>query len=660
MRTIKLKQMILKNFMGIKEYTFKPNGQGVKVLGENETGKTTLFSAFTFLIIGEDSHGNHQFDILPINKKGDPANPTKATVKATIEVDGDEIELEKSYKEKTKEPRGQSNKVISGHTKDYKWNGVPVQQSEFNEKLEDLINLDKLKLLLAPHKFNELHWKERRSVLMDMVEGINDEDIINDNEDLSELELDGKDPEDYRKQLRSEAKETKEELDEIPTRIDELERDKPEIDGDREEIEDELTDLKQRKKDLEEVITDLKSESGGELRKKKAKIEDQMREIKREYQQGLEDDRQDLKDKKNELIDEKNRLSGDIAERKSKLKELKDEKERLERKRERLSDEWDEFEDERVELKNQTFDDDKKECPTCGQELPEEQIEEKRKEFNKWKAHELEGVRERKKQIEEKGKEVKADLEETNSEIPDVESKIETLRNKKETVESKIETLEKQINELPDEDSYKEKDAYKELVENKKAIQEQIKTKDNSGELKKKKEQLESVNNKISSCESKLATLKTIERTQARVEELMAKEDELAALYEEKQKQLRLLDKFIETKVNLLENSINDKFQVVSFKLFEKQVNGKIKQTCESLVKNISWDSTLNTGSKVIGGLDIINTLSREFEMSSVCFVDNAESTTDFNEKVEKFGEIEQIIQLRAEEGIEELEIQEV
>jgi len=657
---MKLLNLKLKNFKGVREFELNPDGKDIVVKGENETGKTTIADAFIWLIAGEDLSGQSQFDILPIGKKGDPANPTKATVKATIEVDGEEIELEKSYKEKTKEPRGQSNKVISGHTKDYKWNGVPVNQSEFQEKLDELFDIDKLKLLLAPHKFNELHWKERRSVLMDMVEGINDEDIINDNEDLSELELDGKDPEDYRKQLRSEAKETKEELDEIPTRIDELNRDKPEIDDDREEIEDKLTDLKQRKKDIEEAITDIKSESGGELRKKKAKIEDQIREIKREYQQELEDDRQELKDKKNDQIDEKNRLSGDIAERKSKLKELKDEKERLERKRERLSDEWDELEDERVDLKSQTFDEDETECPTCGQELPEDQIEEKRKEFNKWKAHELEGIKESKESVEEKGKQVKADLDEVNSEIPDVESKIETLENKKSTVESKIETIEKQINELPAEDSYKDEDAYQELLENKKAIQEQIEAKDSSGELQSKKEALKDIEAKIDQNKAWLTRIEELERTQARVEELKSKEDELAALYEEKQKQLRLLDKFVETKVNMLENSINDKFQVVSFKLFEKQVNGKIKQTCETLVENVSWDSTLNTGAKVIGGLDIINRLSREFEMSSVCFVDNAESTTDFNEKVEKFDEIEQIIQLRAEEGIEELEIEEV
>jgi ATPase involved in DNA repair len=52
---MKLIKLTLKNFKGIKDFTLEANGRNVNVYGDNATGKTTIFDAFTWLLYDKDS-----------------------------------------------------------------------------------------------------------------------------------------------------------------------------------------------------------------------------------------------------------------------------------------------------------------------------------------------------------------------------------------------------------------------------------------------------------------------------------------------------------------------------------------------------------------------------------------------------------------------------
>ena len=82
--------------------------------------------------------------------------------------------------------------------------------------------------------------------------------------------------------------------------------------------------------------------------------------------------------------------------------------------------------------------------------------------------------------------------------------------------------------------------------------------------------------------------------------------------------------------MDLLSSRINAKFKLVSFRLFETQINGGYKETCECLVNGVPF-SSLNTGHRVVAGLDIISALQRIYEVTAPIFIDNAESVNDFN-----------------------------
>lgn len=74
-----------------------------------------------------------------------------------------------------------------------------------------------------------------------------------------------------------------------------------------------------------------------------------------------------------------------------------------------------------------------------------------------------------------------------------------------------------------------------------------------------------------------------------------------------------------------MENSINNKFKYVSFKLFDTQVNGGLNETCEALINGVPF-SNANTASQINAGLDIINALSSHYSVQAPIFIDNRES----------------------------------
>ena len=72
-----------------------------------------------------------------------------------------------------------------------------------------------------------------------------------------------------------------------------------------------------------------------------------------------------------------------------------------------------------------------------------------------------------------------------------------------------------------------------------------------------------------------------------------------------------------------------DKFKLARFKLFEQQVNGGIKECCETLYRDVPY-SSMNNAARINVGLDIINTLTAHYKLSAPVFIDNAEAVTQF------------------------------
>ena len=96
----------------------------------------------------------------------------------------------------------------------------------------------------------------------------------------------------------------------------------------------------------------------------------------------------------------------------------------------------------------------------------------------------------------------------------------------------------------------------------------------------------------------------------------------------DQEQKIFLLEKFSRAKMDMLADGINSKFGIVSFKLFEIQINGGMKDTCEMMVDGVPY-SSLNSAAKMQAGLDVIAALSKLYDVSAPVFLDNRESVSE-------------------------------
>ena len=128
--------------------------------------------------------------------------------------------------------------------------------------------------------------------------------------------------------------------------------------------------------------------------------------------------------------------------------------------------------------------------------------------------------------------------------------------------------------------------------------------------------------------EASQAAVDASKRAQHRVEELRAAEKTLAQAIESIDREVFLCESFVRAKVRLLEGRINLRFGIARFRLFKELVNGGLEECCDVSLGGVPY-SSLNHGSRLNVGLDVINTIAGHVGFAPPIFIDNAESVTD-------------------------------
>lgn len=75
---IKIKSITLRNFKGLRDVSFDFDGRNATIIGDNGTGKTTIFDALTWVLFGKDSHNSTDIDIKTIDATGEPMHRARA------------------------------------------------------------------------------------------------------------------------------------------------------------------------------------------------------------------------------------------------------------------------------------------------------------------------------------------------------------------------------------------------------------------------------------------------------------------------------------------------------------------------------------------------------------------------------------------------------
>ena len=231
---MKILNLTLRNFKGIRNFELNTEGKDVNTFGDNATGKTTLFDAFTWLMFGKDSLNRADFEIKTLGPDGQPEHGLEHAVEAILELDDrQQIALKKVFQEKWQKKRGSATAEFTGHTTDHFVDGVPVQKKEYDARIAEIADENIFRLLTDPRYFNEvLHWQKRRELLLEVCGDISDEDVLASEPKLSRLSevLGDRAIDQHRKIIQTRRTEINKELQKIPVRIDEVKLGLPNID----------------------------------------------------------------------------------------------------------------------------------------------------------------------------------------------------------------------------------------------------------------------------------------------------------------------------------------------------------------------------------------------------------------------------------------------
>lgn len=642
---IRLKSLHLENFKGIQNITMDFSRR-TNIHGANATGKTTIFDGFTWLLFNKDSAGNEKFDIRPLDAEGKRIDNVEIKVTALLDVDGTEVELSKVQKQNWVKKRGTDTVSLQGNINSFEVDGYPKLESDYKAYINQLIPEDLFKILTSPQYFAGMDWKKQRTVLMKLAGRVSDLEIAREDAKFAllipELEK-APSTDDIRKKYAKALSEWKKRQAELPARIDEVSRQL--VDVDVAELELYRNHLKEKIAEAEQVMDN----SAGAYKEYQTRFEEvtTLRKEVQEYRKKAEDKAEEQREKiRKKIRDCDSTIS--IARQGSKFAVL--EAERLERQIGSRQEEKVSLQNEWRAKKAQNYQEfvplpdlgqDALICPVCHREFQDDRREQIIRDHEELCRKHEEDYRkgmdafelDKKKSlaaIEEKGNAVVETIRNLKAEKEQIQNQIAEHEKNIQNAETEKADLEKILSQIPVDAGLSDDQVFAEMQLRLSKMEEAFSSLNNGEDSRSQmKIRLSGLREELSATEQKIASSDN-SKVEARIEELQEEQREVGQKVADQEQMLYLLDQFVMEKMQCISELINSKFDTVSWKLFDIQINGGVKECCECTVNGVPY-SALNSGHRIVAGLDIIRSLSQLYEASAPIFIDNSESINEFN-----------------------------
>jgi hypothetical protein len=615
---IKLLNLKIENFKGIKNLVID-FGDSNNIYGQNASGKTTVADAFNWLLFNKDSQGVEKFNIRPLDERGDIINNVEISVAALLLVDGQEVTLSKVQKQNWVKKRGSEEATLEGNNNFFEIDGFPKTEKDFKKYIDSLILEDLFKLITSPQAFISLPWKKQREALTELITDISNEEIIAADKKFSILAVDLSkySADDLMSRVAKVLKEWKKQQTELPARIDEVSKsitvvDLAEEEEKRKKIQKAIAAIEVKELDFSKSLDGIMEINNAILKKtgEKAKLE---REVKQEYQDRLNQVKA-TSDTANDLF---NKAVLRHTQTEKQLEHTRQNVTGLKKENEKLLEKYN-------ELKNSRFDEHSLSCPMCKQSYTDTKKAQIFEEFEvnvRTELNRMDGI----------GKARKEEIKSLEVTIQELMVIIEEAKTQKIKANGLIANANKELEELEQvEILYPAERATLdvEIMELQEKLEQMNTGTGYRNQLAREKQVLI---DELLEVDKKLSLLESNKKASARITELEEELREVAQKIAEQEKLVYLLEEFIVAKMNLISSRINAKFNLVDWKLFNTQMNGGIKETCECMLNGVPFAS-LNTAGKLQAGLDIINTLSVLYGAYAPIWIDNRESCTEIPE----------------------------
>lgn len=635
MKKVTIKSMSLHYFKGALKQEVTFGDDETIIAGPNGSGKTTIMDAFYWCMWGKNSIGqsDQKFLIKTVDENGEEIPHVDHEVQVKIQVeDIDPVRKEMQTFKRVLTPKYDKEGNLNGNTTAYYWNDVPLKKSEYDAKVSEVISEDVFKLITSPYTFLQMPWEKQREMLMNMAGTISDAEVAGDDIDLNQLlmDLSGKTLDEYKREVAAKLKKVNEAMSTIPARIDEVQRSVPEA-PDMEELQEEERLIKSQ---LETVEDALRSETAqyNMVNNQKAKLSKQISDLLLKQQTILQEKQSE---ERNEI--HKSNAAYNAAEQVIKAintEEYSDNQNTARQLRsldvnmsgstsEIIKDakKLDELRARWIEVNEQTFQaDEYLKCPLyghiCGDGHACSQYDQNQgvafEKFTNDKNAQLEDITQRGKMLKESKElcqqaldrdmaQYKAIQEGYNARKADRDAKIHGQQ-----VVMELNPKRALISTIKMED-------IKECVE----IEAQI------TELETRKA---SLMEQLKAIQIKAGTKDIIEKAQKRVQELEEELVNYGAQKAELEYKRDTIVAFYIAKTELVGSRVNDRFKIVKWQMFMRQVNGEEIPACICLVNGVRYND-VNEAGKLDAGIDVASALSEAYQVSAPMFIDGAEKS---------------------------------
>lgn len=611
-----LKRVVLENFMCYAHAEFDFYAI-TKIMAKNGKGKSTIATAYLWCLFNCD----YELKDNPVVRRevdGVSVDDMDTSVELTLDVDGKEVTIKKVQK-RTYSKDGSSYKDDNK----YFINDVPKTLKDFNAYLD--VDMNVFKMCSNVNAFLNQKPTEMREYLFGLVEDVTDLDIASQKAELAEL-------------IPLLEKYTTEELSAMNKATKtKITKDLPILDGQIKEKERDIqlkqaidvSDLELLRNSLKEQIADCvaKQTDNDKLLAEYDKASSDILDLK--FKRG------DLSRKANEdNIKARRDIEGKISDKqflaRQTEKTIDDCENQIDSSKHHSVVLNESIESYRSLYKNThslKFDESNLVCSYCGQEYPEDKKEQIKADFESKKAAEIE-------KITNLGNNAKSELDKENETIASLENELVEHRKSLEMLNTAIADLKKQLSELPQEIDATDTEEYKALEQQISEKEEVMHKANNISTVKAElKAQENDLRQQLAECESQIAKSDTAADEQ-RLEELRQTRIDSEQNKANAEKILDLLDELDKAKNEALTEAVNSHFRLCKWQLFTYTKSGGYKSCCIPTVDGKSILTTMsNKGNRILGRVDICNSIQKISGMSVPIILDDSESLDEENQK---------------------------
>lgn len=665
MKTITLNSINLSYFKGITTLSLHLNEGVSTISARNGAGKSTIADAFLWVLFDKDTAGRTKFRIRTVDAASNYIPNTRTFVELHLTVDNHSYNIRKELHAKAAPLGQQTSKELSSTAKFY-INGQSYTKTDFSQFIRDnIITEDTLRIITSPTHFFSLPWEKQRTILITLVQQPDFATLNAEHKyDAIAQLIDTKQFADLAA-INSHAaynlKEIQKQLDLIPVQLQEQTSTMPPAQN-WEALQATVTQSAQQLSELQAKRTELLNAPEDASRKhlrqqlefQQKRIDDMRKSAYRMASETIDSHNNEVADVKRKL----NEYKQNLLDLDSKFRSLTQQSAQIgnairesETEQQAIRKEW----AERITI--QFVPTTSETCSLCGQPLPLDKlnqiIEQQRQNFNLRKA-------DARKELTARADKCKIMMIRANNEAQRLLQEIEITKGQQKAISGYISNQEKRLAELnrkniPTADSLLSinpgyKDACKRIADLEADLSSQAVVTVDHQLLSDIDAQIQRITATLDDARIGLASKQSYDTHRQRIKELEQKQVSLSTQYSQWLHLHDLCHDYQLQSNEIVESRINALFNTVSFTLFRHLVNGNTEPFCEALVNGVPVITNVNHAAFINAGLEIINILSQQMQVSAPIFIDNAESiqhiTPTFGQQIRLYVGDEQQITL--------------